>query len=583
MNEPAPPSSVPAAPAIVILGQGSLETARRIQDACPGALIHGLARRVAGADIAYDEFGATLREIYCRDVPLIVLCATGIIIRSLAPLLQDKRAEPPVLAVAEDGSAVVPLLGGLRGVNTLARQVGAALATRPAITTTGEVRFHLALENPPPGYVLRNPADGKKFMSDLLAGAAVRVQGEAPWLAETRIPRDIHGPLTLTVTPEARDPGPDELIFHPRSVVIAVAAETADLPGRIEDGLARAGLAKAAVAFVLATESDGGRADVKAAAARLACPLRLVPDRETRPSPADLIHLAVPDPIDKIEVGNAITVARADTPEAIVAAGHARGRLAVVGLGPGHPGLMAPQVKEELRRATDIVGYETYVRMAGPFRPDQTVHASDNRVEMDRARHAFELAAQGRHVVVVSSGDPGIFAMATAVVDALHHGRDHRWDSVELAILPGISAAQAAAAKAGAPLGHDFCVLSLSDNLKPWDTVVERLTHAAAADLVLAFYNPISKARPWQLGKALDTVRRHRAGTTPVILGRDIGRPDEHMSVTTLDEVRPEQVDMRTVVIIGSSLTRAFQRMDGSTWVYTPRWYGTDPASPLTP
>ncbi|WP_343047052.1 precorrin-3B C(17)-methyltransferase [Allochromatium humboldtianum] len=249
------------------------------------------------------------------------------------------------------------------------------------------------------------------------------------------------------------------------------------------------------------------------------------------------------------------------------------GRLAVIGLGPGSAELMAPAVRAELDRAQDIVGYTTYVELAGPFRPDQRLLDSDNRQELDRARLAFELAAQGRHAVVVSSGDPGVFAMAAAVFEALEQSENPDWHAVELAILPGISAAQAAAARAGAPLGHDFCVISLSDNLKPWSIIEHRLRQAAQADLVMALYNPRSKARPDQFAQALAVLGEVRTPETPIVLGRDIGRPDESLTVTSLGEVRPEQVDMRTVVIVGSSLTRRLARRDGGEWVYTPRWY----------
>jgi len=255
------------------------------------------------------------------------------------------------------------------------------------------------------------------------------------------------------------------------------------------------------------------------------------------------------------------------------------GRLAVIGLGPGAAELMAPAVREELNRAQDIVGYTTYVELAGPFRPDQRLLDSDNRQELERARLAFELAAQGRHVVVVSSGDPGVFAMAAAVFEALEQSQDPAWHAVDLAILPGISAAQAAAARAGAPLGHDFCVISLSDNLKPWSIIEHRLRQAAQADLVMALYNPRSKARPDQFAQALAVLRETRSSETPVVLGRDIGRPDESLTVTTLGAIQPEQVDMRTVVIVGSSLTRRLARQDGGEWVYTPRWYGEASAS----
>ncbi len=249
------------------------------------------------------------------------------------------------------------------------------------------------------------------------------------------------------------------------------------------------------------------------------------------------------------------------------------GRLAVVGLGPGDPALMAPAARAELDHAQDIVGYATYVHLAGPFRPDQQVHASDNRHELQRARDAFARAAQGRRVAVVSSGDPGVFAMAAAVLEVLDTASDPAWRAVKLIILPGISAAQSAAALAGAPLGHDFCVLSLSDNLKPWEVIERRLEAAAAADFVLALYNPVSLARPRQFDRALDVLRRHRDAATPVVLGRDIGRPGESLAVTTIASVRAAQVDMRTVVIVGSSRTRTLARPDGGAWVYTPRWY----------
>jgi cobalt-precorrin 5A hydrolase/precorrin-3B C17-methyltransferase len=273
-----------------------------------------------------------------------------------------------------------------------------------------------------------------------------------------------------------------------------------------------------------------------------------------------------------IEQANAV-IAVASAPVDAELIGRRRGRLAVIGLGPGAAELMVPAVKAELARAQDILGYETYVRMAGPFRADQVQHCTDNREEMQRARHAFELAAQGRSVVVVSSGDPGVFAMAAAVLEALHASSDPAWQRVDLEILPGVSASLATAAQAGAPLGHDFCVMSLSDNLKPWSVIEHRLDLAAQADLVLAFYNPISRSRPWQLGRALEIVRQHRDGNTPVVLGRDIGRPGQTLKVVSLAELVPEMVDMRTMVLLGSSTTCQFPKADGTPWVYTPRWY----------
>ena len=557
-------------PAIIILGNGALATARRLQQLYPQALIHGLAERVVGADRTYHDFGATVRRLYQQDTPIIALCAAGIVIRSLTPVLLEKGAEPPVLAVAEDGSAVVPLLGGLAGVNVLAREIGAGLGVAAAITTSGELRFGTCLLNPPSGYALADLEVGKRFVSDLLAGESVRIEGAAPWLADARLPEDDQAPLAIHVGCDAREPSANELLIHPRNVLVAVDAGLSDLAEAVRQALHASRIALPSLACLLAAEHDMANPALHEAAAALGVPLRFAP---AAGSLAQLAAHAVPQPLPPTLVGEHLAIAIAKQPLDLTTVGRLRGRLAVIGLGPGAADLMVPAVKAELARANDVLGYETYVRMAGPFRADQVLHCTDNREEMQRARHAFELAAQGRSVVVVSSGDPGVFAMAAAVLEALHESTDPSWHAVELEMLPGVSASLATAAQAGAPLGHDFCVLSLSDNLKPWAIIEKRLDLACQADLALAFYNPISRSRPWQLGRALEIVRQHRVAATPVVLGRDIGRPGQTLRVITLGELTPEQVDMRTMVLVGSSTTCTFAKAAGGTWVYTPRWY----------
>ena len=543
-------------PAIVILGQGSLATARKIQCVYPDATVHGLAGRVDGADQVYGEFGATLRQLYQQGTPLIVLCAAGIVIRTLAPLLLEKGEEPAVLAVAEDGSAVVPLLGGLGGVNVMAREIAAALNVAAAITTSGELRFGTCLLNPPAGYELADLELGKRFVSDLLAGESVRIEGAAPWLDQANLPQDQQARLAIHVGSAERTPAAHELLIYPKNVSVS-CKPGAQLAERVRAALHEAGIALQSLACLLASDTQMAEATLHEAALELGVPLRFASVAQD----ADIVINVAELPLDLSQVGRV------------------RGRLAVIGLGPGAAELMVPAVKTELARCTDVLGYETYVRMAGPFRDDQVQHCTDNREEMQRARHAFELAAQGRSVVVVSSGDPGVFAMAAAVIEALHESSDPTWHQVDLQILPGVSASLATAAQAGAPLGHDFCVMSLSDNLKPWSIIEKRLDLASQADLALAFYNPISRSRPWQLGRALEIVALHRTPETPVVLGRDIGRPGQTLRVTTLGQLTPDQVDMRTMVLIGSSTTVTFPRAGGGEWVYTPRWYGEKPAS----
>ncbi len=559
-------------PAIVILGAGALETARRIQTRYPGAQIHGLAGRVEG-DVAYSELSAHLRELYARGTPLVALCAAGIVIRCIAPLLSDKGAEPPVLAVAEDGSAVVPLLGGLAGVNRMAREIADALGVSPAITTSGELRFGTCVLNPPDGYALSSLTQGKRFVSDLLAGESTRIEGEAPWLDDARLPRSADARLVIRVTPQAWNGSADELLIHPRSVVAATDGLDGDIVGHVQHALSASGIAGLSLAALLVPIERAGEVTLTEAAATLGVTLRFVATPATDSKPHTLLAAAMRVPHDILAGDSPVALALAHAPVDPSSVGQARGRLSVIGLGPGDARLMAPAARAALDAATDVLGYETYVTMAGPFRADQRVHGTDNREEMQRARHAFELAAEGRSVVMVSSGDPGVFAMAAAVLEALHESGNARWGSVELEIVPGVSAAMATAAQAGAPLGHDFCMLSLSDNLKPWEVIENRLRHAAGADLVMAFYNPVSRARPWQLDKALDIVREFRSPETTVVLGRNVGRPGGQVRHMSLGELRGEMVDMRTMVIIGSSLTRAFSVNGKTQWIYTPRWY----------
>lgn len=507
---PYPPAAT-ATPAIVILGAASLTVARRIQSALPAAQIYGLAHRIATSDLSpefseegspkndpdlapirpYENFGDLVRELFQAGRPIVGICAAGILIRTIAPLLVNKWQEPPVLAIAEDGSAVVPLLGGTQGASRLAHTVAGALGVAAAVTATGDLRFRTALLSPPDGYRLINPEDAKTFISDLLAGATVELVGSAPWLAASRIPFQSSPPGC-----ETPNPGPDLTIQ-----VVQKPFEVAEM----------------------------GR------------------------SPASNYLVYEFDPAQDKE---------------------ATCHLAIVGTGPGGVDWMSPEVKQALQAATDWVGYKTYLDLVEPLRqPHTRRHESDNRVELDRARAALDLAASGRSVAIVSSGDPGIYAMAAAVFEVLEREANPVWARVKLRVCPGISAMQAAAAQVGAPLGHDFCAISLSDLLKPWEVIAQRIAAAAEADFAIAFYNPVSQQRRWQLDQAKQILLQWRSPQTPIVLAQNLGRPGQQVTVQALEQLAVEQVDMRTVILIGSSQTRAFNQNPTTQWVYTPRHY----------
>ncbi|MFF2009469.1 precorrin-2 C(20)-methyltransferase [Streptomyces sp. NPDC058195] len=246
-----------------------------------------------------------------------------------------------------------------------------------------------------------------------------------------------------------------------------------------------------------------------------------------------------------------------------------RGEVTVVGTGPAGPLWLTPETRGALAAADDLVGYTTYLDRV-PVRPGQVRHGSDNKVESERAEFALDLARRGRRVAVVSGGDPGVFAMATAVLEV---ASQDVYADVPVRVLPGVTAANAAAARAGAPLGHDYATISLSDRLKPWEVIAERLRAAATADLVLALYNPGSRSRTWQVGKARDLLLEHRSPDTPVVLGRDVGGPAERVRTVRLADLDPAEVDMRTILLVGSSQTRWVRREGGRQIVWTPRRY----------
>ncbi len=588
------------APAVVVLGQNSVPVARQFMSVLPGAALYGLSGRTTDVDVYFSHFGETLRELFGQGTPIIGMCAAGILIRTLAPLLSDKRAEPPVLAIAEDGSAVVPLLGGLNGANELARQIAATLNVNPAITTTGDLRFRTALLSPQAGYHLANSDDhAKTFLADLLAGAAVKLDGIAPWLSNSQLPIADDARLTIQVTERAVAATPSRLVYHPATVAIALALHSdiaisgtagidpKELVTLIQQQLADADLAPASVVGIFAMTAVAANPGIQALAQAFDVPARFfTPTQLKTASPhQNLNHTSPAEAIARLAIGSSgkllvpftsplldITLAIAPYPIDPNKIGQPQGRLSIIGTGPGSAQWMSPEVKEILRSATDLVGYKTYLDLVGSLGDGKQRYESDNREELARARMALDLAVVGRAVVVVSSGDPGIYAMAAAVFEVIEREAKPEWQSIDIHVAPGISAMQAAAAAVGAPLGHDFCTISLSDILKPWSVIEQRLAAAAQADFVIAFYNPVSKQRTWQLAEAKEILLRWRSPETPVVLARNLGRAGQIVQVVTLEQLTPEQADMRTIILVGSSKTRTIQRGDG-VWVYTSRKY----------
>ncbi|MCF1468399.1 precorrin-3B C(17)-methyltransferase [Agrobacterium vitis] len=589
-------------PAIVILMPTALALARRIAEAVGGE-VHAAASRVDGADQNFDDVKSHVRALFSAGRPIIAVMASGALIRLLAPLLADKRSEPPVLCVSEDGASVVPLLGGHHGANDLARAVAEALNAHAAITTAGDLRFGVALDAPPEGYVLANREQAKTVMAELVAGASVRLVGDADWLTASRLAFDDESKVTLTVTDQRRTAGPLELVYHPKTLVLGMGCER---HASVEEAIALAqqaldisGLAAQSLGAVASIDVKADEAAMHAVAkhfgvaARFFSAERLEQERPRLQNPSEVVFaevgchgvaegaalamagsdgvLALPKIKSK---GVTAALGRSVQPIKETSLGRARGTLFVVGIGPGSNGWRSPEVSRMVAASSDLVGYSLYLDLLGSLAEGKTRHDFDLGKEEARVVHAMELAGEGKTVALVCSGDAGIYAMATLVFELLDKGGISAGaQRIEVQVSPGISALQAAAARIGAPLGHDFCTISLSDLLTPWKHIQRRVKAAGEGDFVIAFYNPVSMKRRTQLAYARDQLLTYRPADTPVILATNLGRPGETVRVVPLAGLNVDDVDMLTVVIVGSSESRTVKTGDGKTWVYTPRGY----------
>jgi cobalt-precorrin 5A hydrolase/precorrin-3B C17-methyltransferase len=599
--------------AIIALDPGAATLGRRLQAALPGSRLHGPSAHPADWDESYERASLHIAGLFEAGRPILGLCASGILIRAVAPLLAAKQVEPPVVAVAEDGSVAVPLVGGHHGANALARAVAALTGGIVAITTAGDLRLGLALDEPPPGWQIANLQQVLPITAALLRGepvALVAEAGGADWLRAGVIGWAEQAERHVFVTDRDVDPGSDALVFHPPVLALGIGCERGCSADEISDlahsTLAQAGLAAMAVTAVVSVELKLAEPGIHALAAALRVRARFFPASRLLAETARLSErsaaafratgcwgvaegaaLAAAGPGGVLVVPKrksrraTCAVARAPAPIDADAIGRRRGTLAVVGIGPGDPDWRTPEASTALARATDIVGYSLYLDLLGRTIAGKSLYPSAIGEEEARACRALDLAAEGRSVALVSSGDAAIYGLASLVFELLDRVAKPEWQMIELIVCPGVSALQAASARAGAPLGHDFCAISLSDLMTPWEAIRTRLEAAAAADFVVALYNPRSARRPTRLAEAVEILLRHRAPQTPVFLGRNLGRAGEEGHILALSELASAETDMLTLVLVGSSTTC---RLDiDPPRLYTPRGYSLDPRGTTPP
>ncbi len=587
-------------PVVICLSRSSEKTADKIASTF-GYTVHGRKGRVDQADAYFDNALDHVRDLFAAKTPVIGVCASGILIRAVAPLLNDKTVEPPVVSVADDGSAVVPLLGGHRGANRLAKELAEFLSGHAAVTTAGDVALGVALDEPPSGWRLANPENAKTVMAKLLSGGGARIEGENIWDMNA----DSNGSVRLIATENAVESDDMTLVYHPQKYTLGVGCarncDPQEMWKLVQETLSKNNIATGTIAAIGSLDLKADEPAINALAKRLGVPFRVftAPELEAYKdhlqSPSDVVFQEVGchgvAEAAALALGNAdasLRIVKHKTKNATCAlalsekpvtefTGRARGKLSIIGIGPGQASWRTPEASQLVAEAEELVGYGLYIDLLGPLAFGKTRSDFHLGAEEDRCRYALEQAAMGKNVALICSGDAGIYAMGALVFELMDRSADEMGVSdaahrVEVKCTPGVSALQGAAARAGAPLGHDFCAISLSDLLTHREDIIKRLQAAAIGDFVIAFYNPVSKRRRTLLAEARDILLQHRPADTPVMLARSLGRPDESIRYVKLAALQVDDVDMMTVVLVGSSNSKLAHLGEGPR-MYTPRGY----------
>lgn len=553
-----------------------------------------------------------IAQLFAQKKVVIGICSAAILIRSIAAELKSKHDEPPVIAIDDQGKNIVPLIGGhsqaspLGSAVEIAQKCATILGANAIITTAGDQNFNIALDNPPQAYTLANPQDYKAFMGQLLDQKKVGFPSDFGWLAQSRLPQDTDAKLKISISNQVGLGSESHLVYCPKNLIIGVGcargADVGELISLIIAELAARNLNPKAIAQIASIEVKSDEAGIHQVAKYFGVEARffsaeiLEQQAPNLLNPSDYVFeqvgchgvsegaaLAASGKNSQLicpkvkSLNGTCAIAQAAEPVTKLS-GTPQGQLYIVGMGPGQESWRVPEATYMLEAAQDWVGYGLYIDLLGDMGNGKNHHEFALGEEEKRVRFALELAAKGKQVALICSGDAGIYAMAALVYELLDLALDKGGVSaaakrVDVQMAPGISALQGAAARVGAPLGHDFCTISLSDLLTPWATIQKRIHAAAMADFVISFYNPVSKKRRTQLAYAKRVLLEFRPDDCPVILASNIGRPNEKIRYVNLIDLNIDDVDMLTLVMVGSSNSQKFSRGNGQEYVYTPRGY----------
>ncbi len=566
---------------------------------------------VSPTNVPSRKITAKIGEAFIGGIPIIGVCSTGILIRTLSPLIRSKQSEPPVIAVSEDGQFVIPLLGGHYNANKLAVKIGKHLNSRPAFTTGSYVTLGLSLSEPPDDWTLANPVDVKGITARILRGDKVEILGQADWIA----PLGTQDNILIRETTDSnriviKAQGLPSLVYQRKEYALGVGCirncSPEDLIGFVNKSLSEYGISPGSVEGVYSIDLKSDEPAIHQLAENLGVPARFF-----SPDTLENQYSKLKNPSEEVfrEVGchgvcegacltragqdgrlviekiksTTATMALAQLGSISTNTGTPRGQLSVVGIGPGNITSRTPEVTGVLSEASVIVGYKGYLSLLDPLPKNREIVAFELGEEEKRCRFALEAAGSGKQVVLVCSGDSNIFAMNSLVMELLDlpeakGGVSPKAKRALVQCFPGITAMQAASAKGGGLIGHDFCAISLSNLLTDDETILSRVTRAAQGDFVISFYNPASSKRRSLLDQALQIIRQYRSDSTPVLIARNVGRDGERFALKNLASFNTTEVDMLTVLIIGNSQSKTFHTnsilngIEGQ-WVYTPRGY----------
>lgn len=558
-----------------------------------------------------NEITEKIREAFLENRPIVGVCSTGILIRTLSPLIRKKQKEPPVIAVSDDGQFVIPLLGGHYSANKLALAIGKHLKSQPVFTTGSYVTLGLSLSEPPDEWAVVNPLDVKGVTASILRREDIEIFGQAEWILplgsqKNILFRDSLDNNRIVIKANGLPP----LIYQRKEYALGVGCirncDPDELLGFVNSNLSDHGISQGSIEGVYSIDLKSDEPAIHHLAQNLGVQAKFYP-----PEILQIQHAKLKNPSEEVfrEVGclgvsegacltragndgsliiekiksSTATLALAKLGSLSANPGSPRGKLSVVGIGPGNVSSRTPEVTRVLAEAEFIVGYKGYLSLLEPLPRNQEIVAFELGEEEKRCRFSLETAGLGKQVVLVCSGDSNIFAMNSLVMELLDlpeakGGVSARAKRALVQCLPGITAMQAASAKGGGLIGHDFCVISLSNLLTDDVTILDRVKRAAKGDFVISLYNPASRKRKKLLDQSLEIIKQFRAENTPVLIARNIGRDEERLTLKDLSTFDAGEVDMLTLLIIGSSQSKIFATnsklngVDGK-WAYTPRGY----------